>query len=244
MATLGFSFAVKKIVGAIAQRSAATAVKAGARGVRQGRALSTFRKAQRFQATQTAIPKAADAAPGLLRRAGQSIRRNPKLSLLSAGFALDQTLKGTTGIGLFDAAGIPLGLEDPRDVARIEALDAKAALESEVGLAQREERLALFGLPEELRDPFDQQFGTFAERAAQNALIAERIVPGLIMSGVDISALLASTGPNQGGAIAGLSAGEQARLAQASRTTGPQTPTKAPQAIDPALAGAQALASI
>lgn len=241
MAALAIALAGKGL-GIFSKKLASrAATKAAAR--KAARTASKFRRA-----TQTAIPEAAaetaEKAPGLLRRAGQSIRRNPKLSALGAVLAVDQTLKETTSLGIFEAAGIPLGFEDPRDIARIEAKQIKASKEAELGLAQREDRRSLFGPPETLLDSFDQQFGTFEERAARNAILAEHLIPNLIMNGADISALLASTGPQGSGVLAGLSAGEQARLAQASRTTGPQTPTKVPQDIDPAMAGAQALASI
>lgn len=246
-------------VGGILGKRAITAVR-GALGrfANKRVARDTAREVSQFQrrrATRTSIRKttgvAAEAAdlaaatagtkkpPGFL---GTPTRRIG--AALGAAFTGSAILSETTGVGLLDRAGITAGVTvDPRVAAAQQQRLIEEDDEASLQIAQLQEREQLFG-SQTLQDPFTRAFGTFEERATRNAILADKLIPNLILSGIDVSAILASTGPSQSQALAGLSTAEQARLAQASRSTGPISAPTAKPAIDPQVAGALALAGI
>jgi len=166
---------------------------------------------------------------GLFRQGGFLSPRDAEgnISLLrSAGLATgglfglqigSEALRTATGKGFSERAAGLFGAPPPEDEQ--ELLERLAALE-EQGLLEESQRAESTLFRQQVGTPFEQQFGTIDQRASEVAFLEQVALPAATDIGVSLSDLLGDIGRGSP-FLHNLTAGERARLAAASQTTGP-----------------------
>lgn len=128
-----------------------------------------------------------------------------------------EALRTVTGQGVGERVAGLLGGPAQEDEA--ELLERLAALEEE-GLLEEGRRAESTLFRQQVGTPFEQRFGTIDQRASEVAFLEQIALPAATDIGVSLSDLLGDIGRGSP-FLHNLTAGERARLAAASQTTGP-----------------------